>query len=69
MTRNVGTIDRIIRIVVGVAVLSQPVLLQGSLRWLGLIGLIPLVTGLVGWCPAYSLLGISSCEVPTHTSG
>ncbi|TAM85085.1 DUF2892 domain-containing protein [bacterium] len=69
MTRNVGTLDRIIRIVVGIAVLSLPVLLQGSLRWLGLIGLVPLVTGLVGWCPAYSLLGISSCEVRTHKPG
>ncbi len=66
MTKNVGGIDRIIRIILGLALLSVPFLLEGNLRWLGLIGLVPLITGLAGWCPAYGLFGISSCGTQTH---
>lgn len=59
---NVGTIDRIVRIVVGLALLAGFFLNpEASLRWLYLIGIIPLVTGLFSTCPLYSLLGISTC--------
>lgn len=58
---NVGNIDRIIRIIAGVLILSVLFLAEGNMRWLGLIGLVPLATGLVRWCPAYSLLGTSTC--------
>jgi hypothetical protein len=61
MTRNVGGVDRLIRILVGLALLSLVVLLDGSLRWLSLIGFVPLITGLAGWCPAYTLFHVSSC--------
>lgn len=61
MTRNVGGIDRGLRIVVGLALLSLVVLLDGGARWLGLIGLLPLVSGLSGTCLAYSMLGVSTC--------
>lgn len=61
MNRNVGSVDRIIRIVLGLALLSLLGLVQGDLRWWGLIGVVPLLTGLVGWCPAYGLFGFSSC--------
>jgi Inner membrane protein YgaP-like, transmembrane domain len=61
MTANVGRIDRIVRIVLGLAILSLLFLLEGNLRFFGLIGLVPLMTALVGWCPAYSLFGLSSC--------
>jgi hypothetical protein len=63
MTRNVGGIDRALRIVIGLGLLSLTVLLEGNLRWVGLIGLVPLATALVGNCPAYSILGISTCAV------
>ncbi len=56
---NVGTIDRVIRIVVGVALLAL-VFVGPKTLW-GLIGIIPLATGLMRTCPAYSILGISSC--------
>jgi len=60
--QNVGTIDRIIRIVVGLALLAGFFLNpEASLRWLFLIGIIPLVTGLFSTCPLYSILGMSTC--------
>ncbi len=62
MTTNIGKADRIIRIVVGVVLLSLLYFLEGNARWLGLIGLIPLATALVRWCPAYSLFGWSSAS-------
>jgi hypothetical protein len=59
---NVGTIDRVIRIVVGLVLLALFVFYPAaSWRYWALIGLIPLVTGLVGTCPIYSILGISTC--------
>lgn len=62
MTRNVGTTERYVRILLGFAVLSLVLLLEGTARWWGLLGLVPLVTGLAGYCPLYSLLGISTCR-------
>ena len=60
MKNNVGMADRIIRIVLGLAVLSLIFIVQGGLRWLGLIGLIPLLTGAIGFCPLYALLHVST---------
>lgn len=59
MVQNVGKIDRLIRAVVGLIVLSLVFVGPKSL-W-GLLGLIPLGTALIGWCPPYSLLGINTC--------
>lgn len=57
--RNEGTIDRVARIVLGLAVLSLAFVgPQTPWAW---IGLVPLVTGIVGWCPLYALLRIDSC--------
>jgi hypothetical protein len=61
MKLNVGGIDKVVRIAAGVALLSLVVLLEGSIRWIGLIGIVPLVTALVGFCPLYSILGINTC--------
>ncbi|WAC28505.1 YgaP family membrane protein [Ancylobacter sp. SL191] len=61
MTRNIGSIDRALRVIIGLGLLSLLVLLQGDLRWLGLIGLVPLATAAMGNCPLYSLIGISTC--------
>ncbi len=64
ITRNVGRVDRAIRIVVGIILLLLVVLAfvgpQTKWAYLGLIGLIPLITGIIGYCPPYSLLGIST---------
>jgi hypothetical protein len=60
MKTNVGTIDRTIRIVVGIGLLCLIFLLDGAARWWGLVGLVPLATGLAGWCPAYLPFGIDT---------
>ena len=59
MTRNEGSLDRILRIVAGVALISL-VFIGPQTPW-GWIGVVPLLTGLIGWCPAYTLLGIRTC--------
>ncbi|QYK39803.1 MAG: DUF2892 domain-containing protein [Paracoccaceae bacterium] len=59
---NVGGIDRILRIVVGLALIAGFFLnSEASMRWLYLIGIVPLATGLLQTCPLYSVLGISTC--------
>jgi hypothetical protein len=62
MQANVGGIDRAIRIVVGLALLSLFFVLDGNARWWGLAGVAMLVTGLIRWCPAYLPFGFSTGE-------
>lgn len=61
MKQNVGSIDRTIRIIVGLGLISL-VFVGPQTVW-GWIGVVPLVTALIGWCPPYSLLGINTCGV------
>jgi len=63
MKANVGGIDRALRVVAGLALLSIVVLAEGAGRWWGLIGLVPLFTGLVRWCPAYTMFGWNTCPL------
>lgn len=61
---NVGGIDRVLRTVVGVALLAAFFLLPGSpWHWVFLIGIVPLATGLLSTCPLYSVLGVSTCPM------
>lgn len=60
MQANVGGMDKIARIVVGLALLTMTVV--GPKTMWGLIGVVPLATGLLNFCPAYTLLGINSCK-------
>ena len=60
MGANVGAIDRSLRIIAGLVVLSFFFFVEGSDRWWSLLGLVPLATGLIGWCPAYLPLGINT---------
>lgn len=64
MKSNVGNADRVFRVIVGLALLSMIVLLKTDVRWFGLIGLVPLTTGLAIWCPLYSMLGLNTCPAP-----
>lgn len=63
MKANVGGIDRVLRIVAGAVLLALVFVLDGSARWWGLVGLVPLITGFAGYCPLYALLGINSCPL------
>ena len=62
MEKNVGGIDRVVRIIVGLGLLSLIFVLEGSSRWWGLIGIVPLATAALGWCPAYLPFGIKTCK-------
>ncbi|MGJ4910055.1 DUF2892 domain-containing protein [Bradyrhizobium sp. HKCCYLRH2060] len=65
MTQNIGKIDRLLRIIVGLAILSLTVVGPHTL-W-GLLGLIPLGTALIGWCPPYAMLGINTCGTKSNS--
>ena len=67
MTRNIGTIDRTLRIVVGLLLISL-VFVGPQTGW-GWLGLVPLATAIVGWCPPYALFGISTCSVSSGKEG
>lgn len=60
---NEGTVDRALRILAGLALLAWFFMDQGSGFWhyAKLIGVVPLLTGLLGYCPVYTLLGVSTC--------
>ena len=60
MTQNIGNIERIIRIAGGLILIALAA--TGTVGVWGWLGLVPLATGLVGWCPPYSLLGINTCK-------
>lgn len=60
--KNEGTVDRVLRVVVGLALLAAFFLVpDAAYRWAFLIGIVPLATGLLGTCPVYSVLGINTC--------
>jgi len=61
MKVNVGTMDRVLRIGVGLVLIALAA--TGTVGWWGWLGLMPLATGLLGWCPPYTLLGINTCSV------
>jgi len=61
MTQNVGGIDKILRIVLGLVLIGATVM--GLLPVWGYIGIVPLATGLMGWCPLYPLIGLSTCPM------
>ncbi|WP_431299769.1 YgaP family membrane protein [Tabrizicola sp. BL-A-41-H6] len=64
-TTNEGTVDRVLRVAVGLALLVWFYVDQGQGFWhyAKLIGVVPILTGLVGWCPLYTVLGISTCQM------
>jgi len=68
MRVNVGGIDKLVRIIAGLGLLSLLFLLKGDVRLLGLIGIVPLATGLAGYCPLYSMLGLNTCPRKTKAA-
>ena len=66
MNANVGGIDKVLRIVAGIALIAMAAM--GVVGAWGFIGIVPLVTGLIGRCPAYTLLGIKTCPMQKSPS-
>jgi len=60
MNTNVGSIDRVVRVVLGLALVSTFFLLEGPLRWLGLVGVVLLLTAAFSFCPLYKMLGLNT---------
>jgi hypothetical protein len=58
---NEGTLDRVLRVIAGIVLIS--LVFVGPQTPFGWIGVVPLLTGLVGWCPVYTLLGLNTCPV------
>ena len=61
MTTNIGSIDRTLRIAGGLALLAWAIMGTGQWHMLGWIGILPVATAAIGWCPAYTVIGVSSC--------
>lgn len=61
MKTNEGSIDRALRVIAGLVLIALAA--TGTVGLWGWIGVVPLATGLLGWCPAYTLLGINTCPM------
>jgi len=61
MSRNVGTVDRALRIIVGLVLIALAA--TGTVGAWGYIGVVPLLTAFIGYCPAYSLIGLNTCPL------
>jgi hypothetical protein len=60
MTQNIGGFERILRVIVGLVLVGLAA--SGQVGLWGWLGLVPMATGVLGWCPPYSLLGINTCK-------
>ena len=64
MKTNEGTFDRALRVLAGLILIALT--LTGTIGVWGWIGVVPIVTGALGWCPAYTLLGINTCPMKSR---
>ena len=67
MTTNVGGIDRVLRIIIGLVLIAYEIPLglpSTGWNWVGWIGVIPLATAIFGMCPLYSIIGVNTCPRP-----
>jgi hypothetical protein len=60
MVPNVGTTDRILRLIIGVVAIAMGIIYD---TWWGWIGILPIITAIIGWCPIYAPLHISTCAI------
>jgi hypothetical protein len=64
MSANMGAIDRVARLAIGLALMAYAISLgfpPTGWNWIGWIGVVPILTALVGYCPLYTVLGVSTC--------
>ena len=65
MSRNIGALDRVVRVIIGLVLVAYTVPVGFSStgwNWVGWIGVVPLLTAAIGFCPLYRVMGISSCK-------
>ncbi len=62
MTANIGNTEKVIRIIVAVILFSMWFFLEGNMRFIALVGIVPLVTALASWCPLWTVFGINTCS-------
>ena len=67
MNLNVGSMDRVIRVVAGLALVAWAIWGTGAWHLIGWAGLILIGTAAIGWCPIYRIIGASTCAVPTKS--
>jgi len=63
MKANVGSIDKAVRIIIALVLFSLFFVFEGNMRYIALIGLIPLLTAFMSWCPLYTIFGLSTCPL------
>ena len=63
MNKNVGTIDKVIRLIMAIILFSMFFILEGNWRFIAIVGLIPLITAIASTCPLYSLVGLNTCPL------
>lgn len=69
MSKNVGKIDGIVRILIGLVLIAYAIPLgfpNTGWNWTGWIGIVPILTAVFSYCPGYGLLGLSTCGTPSH---
>ena len=66
MNKNVGSIDKIVRLILALGLFSLFFILEGNARYWALMGLIPLVTGLINFCPIWAIFGVNTCPLKTE---
>lgn len=67
MTKNIHPVERVVRVVVGLGIASLA-FIGSENKWF-LLGFIPVLTGLMGWCPPYAMLGINTCKLGNKSNG
>jgi len=60
--KNIGNTDKIVRVVIGLGLLSLYFILDGNMKFIGFVGLVPIITALIGFCPLYAPFGIKTCK-------
>lgn len=63
MKANVGTVDQVIRFIIGLALLSLMLVIESNWKYIGLIGIVPIFTAFIKFCPLYTLFGVNTCKV------
>lgn len=67
MNYNISGVDRFIRVVIGISLFGFAVLSSKPYHWWGLLGLILVISGMLGFCPSYAMLGINTCKKKDQT--